>query len=197
MRVNGYDRHDGMWERSKHSFVGGKAVPESLQLTDISVGQSERFGTTGVKVVLIFIPPHFHHSHVVLCAHNGALQYLIIDALVTTFEYASSKVMAEWRRDRFFPSFLFSFQFNMCFKSKVCFKNTHPRGHEAIEQIQTGRKKTIYPPTFCELLPLEWAMSPRVLGEGSLATRGACKCARCESMGQKAAGPHTARSASA
>lgn len=63
-----------------------KTIPESLQLTDISIGQSQRFRTTGVKVVLVVIPPHFHHSHIVLYTHNGSFCYLIINMLVIGYQ---------------------------------------------------------------------------------------------------------------
>lgn len=56
----------------------------------------------------------------------------------------------------------------------------------------TGRQ---FCPTCCELLPLEWVMIPHVLEEGCLAIHEACKYVQHESRGQKAAGPHTARSA--
>lgn len=79
--VQGYDQSDGMCKRLLETS------PEFLQLTDVSIGQSECFRATGVKVVLIFIPPHFHHSHIVLYTHNH--YSLVRNVLVTNCKNTS------------------------------------------------------------------------------------------------------------
>lgn len=40
---------------------------ELLQRADVSVSQGERLGSAGVEIILILVPPHLHHPHVVLC----------------------------------------------------------------------------------------------------------------------------------
>ena len=40
--------------------------PELLQRADVSVSQSERFGATGIEIVLILVPPNLHHTDIVL-----------------------------------------------------------------------------------------------------------------------------------
>lgn len=48
------------------------SLPEAFELADVPVGQSEGFRTAGVKVVLVLIPPHLHHTDIVL--HTYAQQ---------------------------------------------------------------------------------------------------------------------------
>lgn len=43
-------------------------LPEAFELADVPVGQRESFRTAGVKVVFVLIPPHLHHTDVVLHA---------------------------------------------------------------------------------------------------------------------------------
>lgn len=43
-----------------------KSLPEAFELANVPIGQSESFGTTGIEVVLVLVPPHFHHTDVVL-----------------------------------------------------------------------------------------------------------------------------------
>lgn len=83
--VQGSDQSDGMCKRLLET------LPEFLQLTDVSIGQSECFRATGIKVVLIFIPPHFHHSHIVLYKHNH--YSLVRNVLVTTCENTVRKML--------------------------------------------------------------------------------------------------------
>lgn len=61
--------------------------------------------------------------------------------------------------------------------------------------IPKSEKTKLDFPACWGLLPLEWAMTPRVLEEGCLAIREACKCVQRESRAQRAAAPRTARSA--
>lgn len=46
--------------------------PELLQRADVSVSQGERLGSAGVEIILIFVPPHLHHPHVVLHSKNNS-----------------------------------------------------------------------------------------------------------------------------
>lgn len=45
-------------------------LSELFQAADVPVGQRESLRPTGVEIVLILIPPHLHHPHIVLHAAN-------------------------------------------------------------------------------------------------------------------------------
>ena len=41
-------------------------LPELLQLADVAVGQRLGLGPAGVEVIFVLVPPHLHHTDVVL-----------------------------------------------------------------------------------------------------------------------------------
>lgn len=41
-------------------------LSESFEITDVSIGQSQSFRTTRVKIIFILVPPDLHHTDVVL-----------------------------------------------------------------------------------------------------------------------------------
>lgn len=45
-------------------------LSELFQAADVPVGQRESLRPTGVEIVLILVPPHLHHPHIVLNAAN-------------------------------------------------------------------------------------------------------------------------------
>lgn len=51
---------------------------ELLQRADVSVSQGERLGSAGVEIILILVPPHLHHPHVVLCKKKKKNKYIFI-----------------------------------------------------------------------------------------------------------------------
>lgn len=51
---------------------------ELLQRADVSVSQGERLGSAGVEIILILVPPHLHHPHVVLCKKKKENKYIFI-----------------------------------------------------------------------------------------------------------------------
>lgn len=51
---------------------------ELLQRADVSVSQGERLGSAGVEIILILVPPHLHHPHVVLCKKKKEKKYIFI-----------------------------------------------------------------------------------------------------------------------